>query len=536
MRGYCIAVYLRVSSDDGNAGESDSISNQRGLLLDYIQTTGEFKDFSVEEFADDGYSGKNFDRPSIKRLLDEVAAGKINCILVKDFSRFGRNHLESGKYLETIFPFYNVRFISVNDGFDSKNQPYGTSGMEVALRNLIHETYIRDISNKIRSVQRHKMKKGEYLCAIAPFGYIRSATEKNKLAIDPEAADTVRYIFKLACEGNSPTMIANKMNEEKILTPLMYRKKNNTHGQRGWSSTNETNIWTDAIIRRILQDRRYTGDMVGHRAEKSDVLDNRTVQIPESERIVVPNTHEAIVSKEIFQAGKSVIKKIKKSGYFPPVKTLFSQILLCGHCNHLLIYERVKYPYYKCKFDLFMPECRLKLDEVMLKKAILNILVKEFSTCNNAETGTTTVSNDNIAEEIAQLDNLLIRHKSALDSCITDYTKGSISKEVFIVQRKEIHNVITHLENRKNELSEFLSTIQHDDSKTISLSPGVKLTREMIDKFIEVIYAFGDNMIEIIWKHKTNGNTSKRFQIYDDATVQELINQVGAERIPKKKT
>ena len=249
--------------------------------------------------------------------------------------------------------------------------------MDIALKNLIHETYIRDISDKIRSVQRYKMQKGEYICAIAPFGYIKSNTEKNKLEIDLEAAKTVEYIFSLAVDGITPTRIAQILNSEKILTPLMYRKKNGTHLTRGWTATGETNIWTNSAVKRIIQDERFAGTMVGHRAESVDVLSKRTVQVPNSERIVVPNTHEAVVTYEIYTQAQKVIGSRGTIQNRNMPKPLFFKKIKCGRCGHVLrCITNKKCPHYYCEQRKFtVPQiCIEQIDEETLKNTVLKIL------------------------------------------------------------------------------------------------------------------------------------------------------------------
>ena len=210
-----IALYMRISSEDANEGESFSIGHQRDLLYHFVKSRREFDGCTVMEFLDDGYTGTNFDRPGVQKMLS-MAGNPIQCIIVKDFSRFGRNLIDVGDYLDQIFPFLGVRFIAVNENYDSKNSIGSSVSLDVSLKAMVYEMYSRDISEKIRCMQQAKMKKGEYLCAIAFYGYKRSQTRKNSLEIDGQAAGIVRRIFQMAVDGMEPTQIALRLNTEGI--------------------------------------------------------------------------------------------------------------------------------------------------------------------------------------------------------------------------------------------------------------------------------------------------------------------------------
>lgn len=196
-----IALCLRLSVDDENIKESDSIANQRDLLESYVASNPALSSCGVLTFLDDGWSGTNFERPGVKKLLDLVRQGKIHCVIVKDLSRWGHNYVEVMEYIEKIFPFLGVRFISLGDRYDSADYKGQTAPLDVSFNSIAHDIYCRELSFKVRQSYISKAKKGEFLCGVAPFGYLRSESEKNKLVIDEEAASTVRRVFALACEG-----------------------------------------------------------------------------------------------------------------------------------------------------------------------------------------------------------------------------------------------------------------------------------------------------------------------------------------------
>ncbi|MDD3322162.1 MAG: recombinase family protein, partial [Paludibacter sp.] len=240
-----IALYLRLSNEDTNEGESNSISNQRDLLRNYISTKKDLQGLEVLEFIDDGYSGATFERPALNKLL-KLTGKTIDVVIVKDFSRFGRNLIEVGNYIDQVFPFLGVRFIAVNEDYDSNNYKGSTASIDVGLKALIYEMYSRDISQKIRAVQKSKFQKGEYLCTLPLYGYMRSPNVKNKLIQNPETAPVVKRIFELACEGETPTQIAVIFNTEGVPSPYMYHKEKGTDKKRGWKLSSENTIWTNA--------------------------------------------------------------------------------------------------------------------------------------------------------------------------------------------------------------------------------------------------------------------------------------------------
>ena len=256
-----LALYTRASNEDENLGESATIQNQRDLLYHYIRSKQEFKDWNVLEFQDDGWSGTTFDRPGIGKLL-ELAGKEVQCIIVKDFSRFGRNLIEVGNYLDQIFPFLGVRFIAVNEGYDSNDNAGRTIGLDVSLKAMVYEMYSRDLSKKISSVKEEQMKSGHYAGSFAFYGYQKSKDSKSGLEIDPEAAGIVKRIFSLAASRVETLQIAVLLNKEGILPPLSYRKQKKMDEHFQCPTATEHNIWTQARIAAIIRDERYTLSLI----------------------------------------------------------------------------------------------------------------------------------------------------------------------------------------------------------------------------------------------------------------------------------
>ena len=324
-RQYKAALYMRLSKDDGT-GESASINTQRSMLRSYAQRNG----FSIYgEYADDGYSGTTYERPAWKRLLADIEAERVNLVITRDLSRLGRDYILTGQYTEIYFPAKGVRYIAVNDGYDSNNR-----GNDLApFQNIVNEMYARDTSKKIRSALRTRMEDGAYIGNYAPYGYRKDPEDKNHLLIDPLTAPVVRDIFERASRGEPPLTIAKQLNERCIKTPSSYRlfkrkemDQENAGGVKGWTSS---------TICKILSNRVYTGDMVQGKTSKLSFKSQITLKIPKEEWIVVKDKHDAIVSGELFeQAGmRSVPRKRSKSAQFPNV---FSGLVYCGDCKRVM--------------------------------------------------------------------------------------------------------------------------------------------------------------------------------------------------------
>lgn len=298
-----IALYMRLSNEDIHEGESFSIENQRALLYEYMKTHHEFDGQDILEFCDDGYSGTNFHRPAVERLLALAQQGAISCILVKDLSRFGRNYIQVGTYLEQIFPSLGIRFISVNDGYD--NGIPAEQSMDMAFRNLIYDLYSRDLSKKIISARRTQAARGKFVTGSAPYGY-RKGPEKTLLR-DEETASVVQRIFDMASEGISKTGIADALNREKIPSPAMVRRQRGEAPYKG--QTGDGWKWNGSIISRILKDRRYVGDGIYGKVRPVFVGSRKDCPVPERDWVVALNSHEPLVSREQFERAGLMSRK-----------------------------------------------------------------------------------------------------------------------------------------------------------------------------------------------------------------------------------
>ena len=296
MSKYVVIKYIRLSVDDGIT-ESLSIPSQRLILERHIDSL-DIPDIEVIELVDNGYTGTNMERPAVQELLDLVRSGGVNCICVKDFSRFSRNAMDSGYFIEQVFPLYGVRFISVSDNFDSDDYKNDTGGIDVAFKFLMHEYYSKDLSVKVKSALHIKKINGEHI-GVPPYGY--RVGENKKYEPEPETAEVVRLIYKLALEGNTPAAIRDMLLQKACPTPKEWFDM-----KRGKEVDPKCRWDTQAIIR-IISDERYTGTFVSGMYERKTVGVDERIPTDESRWIIIPDNHPAIVSKEDYERVQSVV-------------------------------------------------------------------------------------------------------------------------------------------------------------------------------------------------------------------------------------
>ncbi len=511
------ALYIRLSSEDENEGESNSIKNQRDLLRAHLAGQEEFAEYEVMEFCDDGYSGTNFDRPAIRQLLELVRRKEIHCILVKDFSRFGRNYIEVCDYLDQIFPFLQVRFIAVNENYDSSRNNGHTVEMDVAFKTLIYELYSRDISEKVRSVQQAKIRKGEYLCSIAFYGYAKSPDRKNVLIVDEPAAAVIRRIFHMASEGVTFTEIAVTLNREGIPSPLMYRKGTPSYEKRGWKQVKEKTLWTAIEIRRILSDERYTGKLIGGKRTKPDITSKKTITLPKSEWIVVPDVHEAIIPEELFQKVKAGFKSRNCKNKSTKPKHIFYGILRCAHCNHSLQKKLIgKVSYLACELGRAVhdEQCQcVKIAEEDLKDILLSSINTHIQLMQASllREGYLQKSGDTISRlqiQIAERQAALSKLRLTGVLAYEELCDGKISKEEYLKQKKSIaENILAAEASIQNNENAVASERQRYRAETKFLeyarfAKESELSREMLEELIQVVRIHPDGATEIVWKFK----------------------------------
>ena len=300
---YHAAIYVRLSKEDGDISssaklESNSISNQKALILDFLKDKKDIEVVSVR--VDDGYLGSNFERPAFQAMLEDIRRGIVDCVVVKDLSRFGREYIDSGKYIERLFPALGVRFIAINDNYDSLKGKNQADEIIIPFKNLINDAYCRDISIKIRSNLEIKRKKGECVTPFVAFGYRKTKTDKHKLEIDPSAGSVVQDIFKMKLQGMSQDAIANRLNELGILSPFEYKISSGSHYETGFRQKEQA-LWSSVTVRRILKNEVYIGNLVQGKRTTPNHKVKQTYVKPEDDWIRIEKNHEPLVSDRDFE-------------------------------------------------------------------------------------------------------------------------------------------------------------------------------------------------------------------------------------------
>ena len=325
-KDYIVGMYVRLSRDDERVGESLSIENQKAILSEYIETQG----WTLHDiYVDDGISGTTFERPGVKRLLEDAQQGVINTILVKDMSRFGRNYIMVGQYLDYVFPSFDIRFVALSDNIDTENKDTPAMDM-MPITNVFNEWWAATTSKKLRAVRIKNAKEGKNGMSHAPYGYTLGTDEKRTLQIDPETAPIVRRIFEMRATGMTPRKIADILNVEKVLTPNDYRIA--TTGING--VRNPSHLWHTTVLRTLLSNQAYIGNLVQHKSTTISYKNHKWQRRPEEEWIVVENAHEAIIPKELWDKVKEVEKAVGHGkhtarGYMHPL----SGLMFCADCG-----------------------------------------------------------------------------------------------------------------------------------------------------------------------------------------------------------
>ena len=352
-----IAIYIRLSLEDGDLSssdklESESITNQRSMLVDYIRTSPELCDAEIMEFCDDGYSGKSFDRPGVKRLIEAAQNGGIQCVIVKDLSRFGGDYITVGNYISRVFPFLGVRFIAVNDRYDSQRKG-DLDSLDTSFRTLIYALYSRNLSRKVRSAKKNLAERGVSINPVAPYGYVKDSNDKHHLRIDPAAADVVKQIFCMVAEGNSTAKVAQVLNAEHASTPSA-NKAGTSRAHANWSCEN---FWSRKMVSWIIRDRQYIGSFVFGRRVRNQIGIHRQVKAKLDDWIVVDDHHAPIVSKELYlKAQEQLGGEFRQTNGHVKLDYPLQRKVYCGVCGMAIVRRAKKESYYRCDTPNSLPD------------------------------------------------------------------------------------------------------------------------------------------------------------------------------------
>lgn len=340
-RTFSVGLYIRLSREDGDKAESESVSAQRALLEGFVSERPSFEIY--DRYVDDGWSGTDFNRPGFLRMLEDIRAKRVNCVIVKDLSRFGRNYVEAGKYLEIVFPLFGIRFISVNDRIDSLEDPSSMNTVLVPFRNIMNDEYCRDISAKVRSSLDIRRRQGMFIGSFAAYGYRKDPNDRHKLLIDGEAAETVRLIYEKFLAGYGVLAIARLLNGLGVPNPSAYKRSKGLlyrHPQ-----TAQDGLWTDSSVRRILTDELYIGNLVQKKREVISYKVHATKAVEKSGRIAIEGTHEPIVPREDFFRVQSLLQRDTRTSPKSDRLSVFAGFLKCADCGRAMQKRTVTQPY-----------------------------------------------------------------------------------------------------------------------------------------------------------------------------------------------
>lgn len=508
-----LACYLRLSQDDNNVGESNSIVSQREIIKEYIYSSDEFIEAQTLEFVDDGYSGTNFHRPGIKQLFESVKKGEISCIVVKDLSRFGRNYLEVSKYIEQLFPYIGVRFVAVNDNYDSNNHKDTTAEIDVPVRNMINAMYSIDISKKVKSAKHTKIKQGICASAYVIYGYKKDNVDRGFLLIDEPAASVVRQIFQLTLDGNTASQIAIKLNNDNIPTPSEY--KNKIGSKRDWNIVqNENNIWKSAPVFRILREERYTGTYIGGMTEAGKLGSNEHLFKPKNEWVRIPNAHPAIITQEQFDKVAGIINRQSKNRTKTKSNRPLYKKVWCAKCGHLLHYRGdTSYPFYFCDTVRYSDEygcMKGKIREKNLNETVLLTLLTQINVFVDTKKldrmVEKTINKPNISTEnsIIHFDAEIKTIQFEKRKLYERYTNKEINQTIYLKERENLERELANkptkrdsLVSEKQSYENMLESVQEFSKIFLQYKSTTELTKEIVDKFIDAVKVYDVDRITI---------------------------------------
>ena len=545
---YRVAMYLRLSQDDEKydkdfKAESNSISNQRLQIQDYIDKNEEME--LAKEFVDDGYSGINFERPAFKKMMEDVITGNINCIVVKDLSRFGRDYIDSGRYLQRVFPSLDIRFIALNDNYDSFTASETEKNLVIPFKNFINDNYCRDTSAKVRSVCKVKRKQGQFISNYAPYGYEKDEEDKHKIVIDKEVEYVVRKIFSMKLEGYSSYSIAKHLNDNGIPSPMEHKKAKGIRYKTGFS-TKAVAKWDTPAVNRILTNEVYIGTLQQGKREKINYKLDKVVSKDKSDWIEIEDNHEAIIDPHDFEIVQKLLKCDIKAKTVGEKADLFSGLLFCKDCNAQMtkkVDKRGKTPtvYYICSSYNKGQDCsRHSIKQEELQRTVLEMIRHYIQCLGEYETISEKIKEMEVSYELFQRidkrQEYTKKSKAKFEllksSLYQDLKEGIIVEEEFYDMREFYTNRIVEseliLEKQSKEIARLYKKSLGNQNFLADINKYQNigaLERGLLVRLVDKIYVSEDKKIEIQFNYDETIEILDKLSSYTSQTpeIREVV-------------
>ncbi|MBQ9181068.1 MAG: recombinase family protein [Bacilli bacterium] len=525
VANWLVGVYTRRSFDDNEDKESNTITNQKEMINNFISKENNMT--IVDYYIDDGYTGTDFDRPGFQEMMRDITDGRINTIIVKDLSRLGRNSLEVGKYIEDIFPIYNIRIIAINDNVDSFKRPDSINDLIVPIKNLINESYARDISKKVTSAYFTMASSGKFVGGTSPYGYTFDENDKHHLVVEPDEVKNVKLIFDMASKGDGRVTITKYLNDNNILCRKEIQRRKKYKLSLDPEAETIKYKWSTSTIGRMLTSEIYIGNLTQLKTKRESFKNHKVLSVAKEDWIRCENTHEPIITKAQFDKIQSLIKTNTKLKVRSEEKTysIYNGILKCADCGKAMYKQEDnrgnrQLSNYFCNTYLYISKksCtshKIKTEDLndMVLEAIklqvklvieLDRSLKKLYLRNNRDTVESEYKNNTRIAEI-KIDNL----KNKKIQLYEDWKFNNIDKEEFLKQSKIIEDDIKLIEEKLELITqtyrENIKMIKRNDywidhyrrNKKIK-----KVTKEVLKELIEVIYVTEEGNIDIHFKYK----------------------------------
>ena len=510
---YNAAAYARASKDDA---DSSTIENQLDLIKEYVKSMPDIQ--IISERSDNGFSGVDFLRPAFTKMIKDAEEGRINCIIVKDLSRLGRNYIEVGELMEDILPKLKVRLISINDRYDNNNPRNDSDDIIIPFRNLINEQYLRDISIKIRSNLNVKRKNGDFVASHAPYGYMRDENNKHKLVIDERAAQIVQDIFSMKMQGMSQQKIADRLNNIGEPAPYEYKRKQGVKFHTSFQK-NERALWSAVAIGRILSNPVYIGTLIQGKETTPNYKVKKRITKPENEWNIIEETHEAIIKKTDFETISVLLEQDTRTPPKHNVVFPLSGMMFCGDCGNNIVRKKTgKYYYYVCATNKAGKGCTLhSFATNELETAIMETITKQIAAVLNSNKCLDYIANLPYQQiNMQKIQNQITDRESEIKNCerykrflYEDYKNGELSKEDFIAFGKDYTERIDELTQAIKILkreAELLFDENNSAHKCIEHFKRYKnvseLSRQLAVILIKRINLFEKKQITVIFRYQ----------------------------------